>query len=104
MEDSLSNFRALLATIRDKGNCPCPRCLIPKTEFHRLGLLSDISHRISKIRSYLHDKVTAARAAIYNGGAPIKGSVLEAYLKENSLVPTLVSQFVNTCEDMSHAA
>ncbi|KIJ58627.1 hypothetical protein HYDPIDRAFT_49315, partial [Hydnomerulius pinastri MD-312] len=37
--------KVLLATIRDKGNCPCPRCVIPKTDFGRLGLLSDASAR-----------------------------------------------------------
>lgn len=32
----------ILATLRDKGNCPCPRCLIPKLNFHRLGFLTDL--------------------------------------------------------------
>ena len=87
--------RVLLATIRDKGSCPCPRCLVPKVDFHRVGLLSDMSQRISKVRSYLREKIAATRAAIYNTGAPIKGSVPEAHLKEKSLVPTFVSRFVN---------
>ena len=85
--------------IQDKEHCSCPQCLIPKTKFHQLGLLSDMSHRISRVRSYLHDKVATARVAIYHSGAPIKGVVPEAHLKEMSLVPTFVSQFVNMCED-----
>jgi hypothetical protein len=101
-EDSLSNCRVLLATIRDKGSCPCPRCLAPKIDFQHVGLLSDMSQRISKARSYLRDKVAAAWAAIYGTGAPIKGSVPEAHLKEKSLVPTFVSRSVNICEYASH--
>lgn len=50
-------------------------------------------HRIYKVHSYIHDKVAAARAAIYYSGAPIKGLIPEAHLKEKSLVPTFVSQF-----------
>lgn len=87
--------RVLLATIRDKGSCPCPWCLVPKVDFHHVGLLSDMSQRISKVRSYLREKIATAWATIYNTGAPIKGSVPEAHLKEKSLVPTFVSQFVN---------
>lgn len=102
LKDSLSNCRVLLATIRDKGTCPCPRCLVPKIDFHRIGHLSDVSQRISKARLYLRDKVAAARAAIYNAGAPIKGSVPEAHLKEKSLVPTFVSQSVSMCKYVSH--
>jgi hypothetical protein len=89
----LSHSRVLLATIRDMGNCPCPQCLVPKTDFHRLGLLSDVSHRISQMRSYMREKVSAAHAAIYKFGSPIKGTVPEAYLKAMSLVPTFVRAF-----------
>ena len=83
----------LLATIRDKGHCPCPRCLIPKEDFDLLGLVTDLSQRISRARSYIRDKVIAAHNAIYNIGSPIKGALPEGYLKDMSLVPTFVSPF-----------
>ncbi|KIK17394.1 hypothetical protein PISMIDRAFT_32062, partial [Pisolithus microcarpus 441] len=35
--------KVLLATIRDKGECLCPRCLLPRGYFSRLGLLSDLA-------------------------------------------------------------
>ncbi|KIK13409.1 hypothetical protein PISMIDRAFT_67086, partial [Pisolithus microcarpus 441] len=35
--------KVLLTTIRDKGKCPCPHCLIPKGNFYRVGLLSDLT-------------------------------------------------------------
>ncbi|KIK81965.1 hypothetical protein PAXRUDRAFT_47946, partial [Paxillus rubicundulus Ve08.2h10] len=83
--------KVLLATIRDKGNCPCPRCLVPKAHFHRIGFVSDMSARISRVRQYLKAQVSAARDAIYKLGAPIKGVDPERNLKEFSLVPTLNS-------------
>lgn len=87
----LSVGRVLLATIRDKGNCPCPRCLTPKSLFNRIGYAHDLSQRIKQLRTYFADKVSQARNAIYTRGAPIKGSLVEALLKPLSLVPTVVS-------------
>lgn len=85
--------RVLIATIRDKGVCPCPRCFMPKSRFDQLGLKADISARIKSVRLYLRDKVFAAREALYKLGAPIKGAAAERLLKAFSLVPTLVSAF-----------
>ena len=61
-----------------------------------------MSKRILNVRSYLCDKVAAAWAAIYNAGAPIKGSVPEAHLKERLLVPTFVSEFVSVYAYTTH--
>lgn len=95
----LSGCRVLLAVIQDKGHCPCPRCLILKTDFHLLGLLTDMSQRVSRAWSYICDKVSAAHTAIYNLGLLIKGSLPEGHLKDMSLVPTFVSpfEFLNMC-------
>ena len=81
----------LLATIRDKGYCPCPRCIIPKSNFSQVGWWNDIKARVSQARTYMQDKVIAARDVIYQLGAPIKGVTVERLLKDYSLVPTLVS-------------
>ena len=83
--------RVLLATIRDKGLCPCPRCMIPKSKFLQVGWWNDIKARVSQARTYMQDKVVAARHAIYRLGVPIKGVTVEHLLKDYSLVPTLVS-------------
>jgi len=64
--------------------------MIPKTEFYCLGFLSDALQRISKIRCYFRERVVAARNAIYNSGALIKGAFPELQLKALSLVPTFV--------------
>ena len=87
----LSNFgRVLLATIRDKGLCPCPRCLVPKTHLDRLGLKLDIRNRLTQFRHYMADKVKAARRVIYQDARPITGTNVEALLKSFSGVPTEV--------------
>ena len=84
----------LIATIRDKGLFPCPRCLIPKASFYRVGLCADMLARVARVRQYLVDKISAARDGIYKLGAPIKGALPERHLKEYSLVPTFVCLFL----------
>lgn len=83
--------RVLSATIQDKGNCPCPYCLIPKTDFPHLSLLADFTMRTAKIWQYFQDQVRCVHNLIYKSGSPIKGTILEHYLKNLSLVPTFVS-------------
>lgn len=65
--------------------------MVPKSKFGSLGLVSDLKARLSQLRTYLRNKITSAREAIYNLGIPVKGAVVKQLLKEYSLVPTLVS-------------
>ncbi|KAJ3882463.1 hypothetical protein F5051DRAFT_494399 [Lentinula edodes] len=80
--------KVLLATIRDKGLCPCPRCLVQKDALDRMGLVRDIQIRTRNIRTYFVNKVNRARHFIYNMGHPINGVHVENLLKESSSVPT----------------
>ena len=84
--------RALLATIRDKGLCPCPRCLVPKSKLDQTGTKRDSKFRLQNDRTYLFDRVLIARNAIYNSAAAIAGAAVNRLLKATSSVPTLVSQ------------
>ena len=84
-------YRVLLATIRDKGNCPCPRCLVVKSDIAKLGHKIDIQNRVSKARSYLSDTIKLARSFIYEQGRKITSKAVEQLLKSKSWVPTLVS-------------
>jgi hypothetical protein len=84
--------RALLATIRDKGLCPCPRCLVPKSKLDQTGTKRDSKFRLRNDRTYLFDHVLIARNAIYKSAASITGSAVNRLLKATSSVPTLVSQ------------
>ena len=83
--------RVLLATIRDKGLCLCPRCFIPKDDLHLMGLMSDMRDRLSKARTYLWGKVLEARDWIYSKGKGIKSKAVEDLLFSTSSVPTEVS-------------
>lgn len=81
--------RVLLATIRDRGLCPCPRCLVPKSRLDCLGLARDKAIR-SKLREFTKDRVLLARRVIYELGNSITGVRVEDLLKDISAVPTLV--------------
>ncbi|KAI0263704.1 hypothetical protein BGY98DRAFT_928452 [Russula aff. rugulosa BPL654] len=80
--------KVLIATIRDQGLCPCPRCLVPKTKLDQMGSNIDMKNRTEKARKYLPDNVRNARRAIYKLGMPIGGVAVARSLKETSSVPT----------------
>jgi hypothetical protein len=84
--------RVLLATIRDKGLSPCPRCLVPKTKLDQTGTKHDSNFRLKNVRTYLFDYVQIARKAIYKSAAAIAGTVINRLLKATSSVPTLVGK------------
>ncbi|KIK75785.1 hypothetical protein PAXRUDRAFT_784545 [Paxillus rubicundulus Ve08.2h10] len=92
--------KILIATIRDKGICPCPRCLVPKSSFGRLGLFTDIVMRLSKARTYLRSKIISARHAIYQLGVPIKGNTFAERLAplNFNVFPTLVVDLMHEFE------
>src|SRR6266511_1919407 len=80
-----SNFcRTLLATIRDQGLCPCPRCLVLKSNTDRVGLVADKDSHIEKACKYLADTVNEAHKAIYTLGLSIGGAAVERLLKPTS--------------------
>lgn len=82
--------RVLLAAVRDKGLCPCPRCLVQKSQLDLMGLVRDMRTRISRVRVFLWDKVKRAREYIYQSGLPINGTAVNDLLKETSSIPTFV--------------
>lgn len=78
------------------GRCPCPRCTIKKEDFGALGTTNDAESRQINRRCD-NDKfrvtVQKARDNIYRDGYAISsGPGVERLLKEESLVPTLVSR------------
>lgn len=88
--------RTLLATIRDQGVCPCPCCLVLKSNTDKVGLVADTKTRVENARKYLADAVNEARSkAIYTLGLPISGAAVERLLKPTSSVPTKVSSHLN---------
>ncbi|KAG2737333.1 hypothetical protein P692DRAFT_20762048, partial [Suillus brevipes Sb2] len=86
--------KVLIATIKDMGSCPCPRCFVPKALFGFLGLFRDMRDRVASLRVYSLAKVNEARNFIYNWGNTVDGSKVQATLGEGSWVPT-VNAFVD---------
>jgi hypothetical protein len=90
----LIKFRVLLASIRDKGRCLCPRCLIPLSHVENLGTVQDMKLRKSLARLdddiKRHD-VKTARDLIYEKNYAINSKAVKAILQKQSLVPTAAS-------------
>lgn len=84
----------LLAALRDKGLCLCPRCLVSRDELDKIGQVRDSQLRISRVRIFDMDWITRARNFIYRFGFPVRSAGIERMLKPTSLVPTLVSLLV----------
>ncbi|KAG8749084.1 hypothetical protein FRC12_013578 [Ceratobasidium sp. 428] len=85
----------LLATIRGmKSMYPCPRCLMPKSEFKNLGLASDFIRR-QKLKRVDNEEravlVDLARLIIFDEGRTTNSKRVEELLKPNSYVPNAFS-------------
>jgi len=86
--------RVLLASIRDKGHCPCPRCLIPLSRVPNMGMPQDMKERVTLARvddEERRRKIGIARDIIYEKNYAVDNANVEALLKNQSLVPTSVS-------------
>jgi hypothetical protein len=93
-------YRVLLASIRDKGICACPQCLIPLSRARNMGMLRDMKQRDTLARVDDEDrrrKVAIAREIIYEKNYAVNNDNVEALLREQSLVPTSVSAQKKLC-------
>jgi len=85
----------MLASIRNKGHCPCPRCLIPLSRAQNLGMVRDMKQR--KTLARVDDearrwKVDTAREIIYKKNYAVDSAAVKALLMDQSLAPTSVSE------------
>ena len=90
--------RVLLATIRNLGSFPCPRCLISKDKLPEVGTKIDDKRRVTNQRvanNHLFSDVRLARTWIYNEGYGVKAAAVERLLSPISIVPTVVRLWVN---------
>lgn len=89
-----------MVSIRNKGDCPCPRCKIRLSNVHLVGTTQDRNDREKLARKDDVNRqwaVKRSREAIYRepGKTKLKpvivnGVFVESRLKGDSLVPTLV--------------
>ena len=99
--------RALLATIRNFGSCPCPQCLVPKSKIPEAGTAFDKwQHEKSRHVDNLNRNwnVSLVRDFIYERGFRVRSAAVEHLLAEESYTPTKVrhltfkdSQILNPC-------
>lgn len=89
-------IRALLATIRNLGRCPCPRCEIQKVHVGGLGTTVDQQRRNHERTDTLSriGRIDLARKFIFEKGAGVTSTRVENILKERSEVPTHVSEII----------
>lgn len=82
----------LLATLRDNGACPCPRCLIQKSDTDGLGTRADREIRTTQQRIDNRTRQDAVKLAkrLIGKGLGVESSAVERLLKPESLVPTEV--------------
>jgi Plavaka transposase len=86
--------RVLIANIRNLGGCPCPRCITPKDQFQNVATANDMLRRDTLSRHDTEDrrsKIMSARRLIYEDQYVVDTPQVEALLKPQSLVPTIVS-------------
>lgn len=84
-----------MATIRDMGACPCPRCFVEKEDIQKMGTKSDMKFRQLRTREDTYPRrfdVNRARELIYNALKPfgVTSAAVERLLKPKSWVPTEV--------------
>jgi hypothetical protein len=88
-----SSSRILLASIRNLGCCPCPRCLTPLDDVHNVGTTIDTQRRVTWARvddRQRQSLVSAARNLIYSKNEQVTSAPVERLLKPTSLVPNTV--------------
>ncbi|EJD51863.1 hypothetical protein AURDEDRAFT_181453 [Auricularia subglabra TFB-10046 SS5] len=83
--------KMLLATLRDNGDCPCPRCTVKKSEIHNFG--TDADDAIRKDNDRRHNASWISNIGrvsnwIRKGLAGIKSVAVENILKPLSHVAT----------------
>lgn len=90
----LTSPRVIISSIRDKGQCPCPRCLVSMSELEQLGTPEDMARRLELIQvddEEHQKKVQIARNLILVKNHAIGSEAVEAQLKSTSVTPTALS-------------
>lgn len=86
----------LLATIKYFGGCPCPRCLIEKSQIPDMGTKADMRCRqnIREDTPWYRYIINLVRCWIFERGYLVAGEGVAKNLKAKSWVPTRVSGFL----------
>ena len=85
--------RVAIVGIRNMGDHPCPRCLVPIGDIHKMGSPEDMTSREENRRKDDDErkkKVEDARRIIHEQNYSVNTTEVERLLKPMSLVPTTV--------------
>lgn len=91
--NTLTSLRASVVGVRNKGDCPCPRCLVSLNEVHNMGTDAD---RITRMERHREDneetkeRLREARKVICKDHFSVNSGGVESLLKPTSLVPAQV--------------
>ncbi|KAF8505065.1 hypothetical protein JB92DRAFT_2737762, partial [Gautieria morchelliformis] len=95
--------KMLMLSLRDKGTCPCPCCLVRKKEICDLGKKRDRVRQETQARADTHllrgDIILACQLIYDKTGYGVSSKAVEDLLKEQSQVPTenaLSSRMITT--------
>lgn len=102
LQPLINSSRILIATIRNLGNCPCPRCLIQKKYISGLGTTADDQRRqhLRTDDAIRVGRVDSARRILFKyQGAPTSQRI-EGILKPRSEVPIRVSRVPLSLPDL----
>ncbi|KAJ7687114.1 hypothetical protein B0H17DRAFT_1203783 [Mycena rosella] len=83
--------KVLLATIRNLGKAPCPRCYLPKEDIPELGTVRDDKKRETLARTDEHIQkgtIRRIRDKIYMLGRVVNSTTFDYYLLARSWTPT----------------
>lgn len=84
-----------MVSIRNMGNCPCPRCKIPLNDAFMVGMAPDRQARQANKRFddiKRQEAVFEARKAIFQRNLAVDSAFVERQLKDDSLVPSIVGR------------
>lgn len=85
--------KILLASIKNLGSFPCPRCNVTMDNIPAMGKKRDQANRTRTARTDDEEKrsrVAKARSLIYDGNHPVTSTLLNGHLAYGLLVPTNV--------------
>jgi hypothetical protein len=101
----LDFIRVLIATVRNLGGCPCPRCLIPKERIQNMGRPQDRKQRetLARNNEKRRNMVSTARSLIYDRNYAVGSAPVEHILKPQSWVPTSVKPELSSLTIANHS-
>lgn len=88
-----------MACLKAMGTCLYPHCLVQKADVHQMGTVNDLKRRVTNAHQDDHPthwRIEEVRKKIFLKGRAINSAHVEAFLKDESLIPTRVRIFIVT--------